>query len=82
MYERVYYPLASDDDNLRVGMVVDIDRTTGTPTVTLRSPLQVLCVCNNCFCVVPSTLDSPIKWIISRVAKLPLSICSEHLNEI
>ena len=52
MYERVYYPLttaaafhataASDSDReVKTGIVVDIDRTAGTPVVTLRSPLQV-----------------------------------------
>ena len=47
MYERVYYPLraeqtsATGDEVTRTGVVVDIDRTAGTPVVTLRSPLQV-----------------------------------------
>lgn len=46
MYERVYYPLttatATDSDKeMKTGIVVDIDRTAGTPVVTLRSPLQV-----------------------------------------
>ena len=47
MYERVYYPLkaeqvsATGDEDVRTGIVVGIDRTAGTPIVTLRSPLQV-----------------------------------------
>ena len=47
MYERVYYPLraeqasATGDEDVRTGIVVDIDRTAGTPVVTLQSPLQV-----------------------------------------
>ena len=75
MYERVYYPLTPLASDVEIGMVVDIDRTTGTPTVTLRSPLQVcvyviIALC--AFCVAPSTLDSLVKWIISRL-KLPLN---------
>ena len=49
MYERVYYQLTTvaagsssgDREKGRTGVVVDIDRTAGTPVVTLRSPLQV-----------------------------------------
>ena len=45
MYERVYYPLTSstggDGQMSKTGVVVDIDRTAGTPVVTLRPPLLV-----------------------------------------
>ena len=47
MYETVYYPLkveqasAARDEDVKTGIVVDIDRTAGTPIVTLRSPLRV-----------------------------------------
>ena len=56
MYERVYYPLTSDPARAtgdkagkRAGIVVDIDRTAGTPLVTLRSPLLV-CMLYTCMC--------------------------------
>lgn len=52
MYERVYYPLkplsttavgtgVGDAERGGTGVVVDIDRTAGTPIVTLQSPLRV-----------------------------------------